>query len=381
MREASLPKKLRGILRCIRDDSLRLQMVDFIDHEVRFRAEPREAVGEVRGELGPTLGAEDQKLVNDVGRFVEEMWGPGELKWSGRDPAGLRKRADMSGVVYFEALSRMAADPTFLQRLRREVRDALRREHVQGVAPDAVSRITGYVPDVRPKDDRLVVPSDIGLGTASYLEGAPEGWNAWALGEIERRFGPPTSEDDDEDVIVSFDTPKTSSVNVLVVDAGPGGFAKAYYDGATNLPCVVGRDACFLRGGYDCVVSAVPSAASSEAAGHRRIYGASQKLQGSPRPRRWLAELQVRLENFGTYLVPGGVALVLIPLGVRTARGYIQAPELSAEVFEMLQGLAGLRVNDTYVTEEDGPVARPFVGTQRPSLLTVVLEHPKEMAS
>jgi hypothetical protein len=391
MREARLPKALRSVLRGIRDDSLRNQVLDFVDDEVLIRLGKRPMIVVPSEVETPESKAEDH-FIRNMYREADGCLGTGEIAWVPRGPNGHIRRPEIHPGEYFEAVDRLAADETFLQRLRRKSRDTLRYAHVQGVAPEVLLGATGCVPDVKPENGHLVVPSDIGLGTATYLEGAPEGWHAWAVHEIGRRVPAVALEDGEYGCVgLGLDTLCPTAVPVLDLHAGPGGFARAvaargeplpvikvyetdpWYDTATSLPCVVSRNPCDLEVQFAFIVSAIPSAARPEAGGQQRIYGGFGCRRGAPGPKRWLRELRGLLGCLSTLLLPGGAVLLLLPLGVRVGRGYVEDDQLRQGVEDIVRAVPGLQLDARYETEEDEPVARPFVGKRRPLLLTVVL--------
>lgn len=391
LREARLPKVFRGMMGGIRDESLRHRVLDYIDGRVLIRLGKRPMI------LVPSdVETPESRAIDEGVRVIcQAVGGDHEITWKPRGPLGQVRRPEIHPIDYCEALEKLAADETFLQGLRRHIRDTLRNAHTQGAAPEVILGVSGYVPDVRPKDGRLVVPSDIGLGTASYLEGAPEGWHAWAVHEIRRRADQLALEEHDGPVDFGLEGVLPTAVKVLDLYAGPGGFARAvaahggvlptiqiletdpWYDTGTALPCVVKRNPDDIEDRYDFFVSAMPSPAMPEAAGQQRIYAGVGCRHGSLGPRKWLRDLGLLLGSLSLALTPGGAALLLLPLGVRVARGYVEDDKFQQGVEALVRDVPGLQLDGYYPTEEDTPVARPFVGKNRPLLLTVVLKKPE----
>jgi hypothetical protein len=389
LREARLPKVLRGTMKHIRDESLRDNIFGWIDGQVLIRLGRRPMI-QVPSEVETPESRAIDEAVREICKNTEGDNESGEISWGPRGPLGMVRQPEIHPIDYHETLDRLAADETFFRRLRRKIRDTLRNAHVQGVAPEVLLGPSGYVPDIRPKNGRLVVPSDIGLGTASYLEGGPEGWHAWAVHEIGRRADQLVLGERGGTVSLGLDD--ALLVDVLDVHAGPGGFARAvaargaplpairvyetdpWYGAATSLSCVVSRNP--VQDTYDFIVSAMPAPAMSDAAGHQRIYSGVGCRRGAPGPRKWLRDLGHLLRGLSLLLTPGGAALFLLPLGVRAGQGYVEDERLRRGVEDLVRDVPGLQLDGYHPTEEDAPVNRPFVGKQRPPLLTVVLKKP-----
>lgn len=389
MREARLPPRLRSLFKGIRDESLQLHLLEEIDNEVERLLERQ---GHDTSSVSASCISDEERAVNGMVAAVNrEVRGatPGAVS---RVPGG-KTRRELHPVVYYHAVRILAGDETFVCRLRRMVREALRRDHVVGLAPDAVTDVAASLPTVTPRGGVLVVPSRLGLGTASYLEGAPEGWDAWAVQEVTRRFGVVIEGDENGDVGLGLGAdPLQRKVELLVLHAGPGGLARAvdaqsmglprcaidevddHYSSPTSLACVRGRNSDTLKGEYDAVIAAIPSAADPAAAGQMRIYENTSPTRGADGPRAWLHRLQEMVSSLSGCLRTGGVALLLLPLGIRGRKGYTPAPDLEASVRELLREVPGLHVAAAYETREESPVRRPFVGTNRPKLITIVLE-------
>jgi len=177
---------------------------------------------------------------------------------------------------------------------------------------------------------------------------------------------------------------------VLVIGALAGGFARAVtamgtrlpqlrlteldwvLNSATNLPCVEGRGVVAANARFDAVVVVLPSPASSEASGQRRIYGTKTGSDpGRLGPRRWLHAVADIINGLGSLMNDNATAYVLLPLGVRTRGGYMSAPELLAPVLSAVL-TAGFGI-EALPTVEVAPVAQPFVARNRPQIVTLML--------
>ncbi len=383
LEEAGLPRALRGLLAKVRDESLRLLLLEGV------RADIDAAVAGTG--RSSTNNYEDDDIVVEANRLfpTTKTFDPGEpigltdVDMANPDllgeppPAGASSPASKPTAVHYFAARELARNPVYLGRIRRLVREALRQHHVVQFPPDVDASLPDGLPAVRPSEGVLTVKSSIGLGTATFLDGEPEGWDAWAVQEIVRRSD------------AAFDGGlELEPVRVLVVHAGAGGFARAdaargdrlprieihevdqRVFGQTNLPHVVTRTRETPEGKFDFVVSAFPSPATPSASGQTRIYGGDSSVG----VRRWLDRLEGILQTYKDILTPGGFALVLVPLGIRTTRGYADSPELTARVKEIVEGAAGMTVLGTYATEETEPVSKPFVRRSRPSRVTYVLQ-------
>jgi hypothetical protein len=290
---------------------------------------------------------------------------PGSEPWSYVLPA-----------VEREILARLDANGGFRQQVRADVRTTLRIEHRVKVDP-AASRITlpeslGLPPLA---DDLLAANSSIGLGTASVLEAEPEGWNHWVAAQIANM-----GEADDGLI---------ETRRVLVAGALAGGFARAVaamgaarlvvteidwvFAEATNLACVEGRGLAEPMGTFDAAVAVFPAPSVSGAANQRRIYGPSDLDIAVLGPRRWRRLVLGYLGLLNIALDVGRLVYVLLPLGVRHHRGYEAAPDLLDEVLSRLAE-CGFELIATLPTIEVEPVAQPFVGTNRPPKVTLVLQ-------
>ncbi len=79
----------------------------------------------------------------------------------------------------------------------------------------------------------------------------------------------------------------------------------------------------------------------------------------------WRKELRACLDRLPILLAGEGQALLVLPLGVRQARGYQPYESLLAGTEDYLTRL-GFEVLRDLLVQEEHPVAQPFVGTARP---------------
>lgn len=329
-----------------------------------------------------------------------------------RDAAGARalRRAEANGepawsyvlpAIEHDVLRRLDRNRTFHSGVRARVRQRLRLEHLLKVQPDAFIMLPETLNETpRVRNGELHVRSSIGLGTASVLEAEPEELDAWMIEQIcQALLG------DEEDVCPQLDDLKA---RVLVVGALAGGFARALttkfgprsniqvtesdwvFSKATNLPRVARLPFHELAPAFDAAVVVMPSPSMSNATNQRDIYR-TRPTEGEPEstrktwkldparlgPRRWTQVVSDYLAGVSALMKNGARVFVLLPSGIRTARGYIEAPDLLDPVFARL-GECGFQVRDRVNVVEIGPVAQPFVAKARPSKAMLVLQKKAE---
>lgn len=363
LEEAGLPRALRSLLSKVRDESLRLLLLEGVRADIEALVQ------------GRPLRDDDQ--VDEVALEANRLFPPAK-KFDEGGPIGQSPVTSKPSAAHYFAARQLAENPVYLNRIRRLVREALREHHVVRFPPDVDAPMPDGLPVVSvDAQGVLQVGSSIGLGTATFLDGEPEGWDAWAVRQIVRR----------SDAV--FDGAlEVEPVRVLVVYAGAGGFARAVAArgdrlpriethevddrilGKTNLPHVITRTRDIPAGKFDFVVTCFPTPASPAASGQVRIYGGDSSVGAH----RWLDRLEGLLNAYKDILKPGGFALVLAPLGIRTTRGYSDSAELASGVKTIVEGVAGMGVVETYATEEIHSVAKPFVRRNRPKMVTYVLQ-------
>jgi hypothetical protein len=284
-------------------------------------------------------------------------------------------------VVERDVLRQLDDNDAYRNHVRRDVRRVLRSEHLVRVDPGA-ERITlperlGPLP--KAAGGILEVESDIGLGTATVLESEPEQWNVWVASEIRRTWTPGALND-------------SCRSRVLVIGALAGGFARTVnaldarmpemivseadwvFSSPTNLPCVEGRGTIGDSGEmFHNAVVVLPAPALSEASTQRGIYPeASPDDPARLGAARWQKAVAEVVEVVSAFMAPSARAYVLVPAGVRSRRGYIEAPELPDAVVDAAVRV-GLVAERRLETIEIAPVRQPFVGTRRPRKATFVL--------
>lgn len=349
-----LPQAVQALLEVVRRDDLRGQLASEILAEAKRRAELR-----------------------------------GMVKV---DTTRLQLRGDRLLPVDERLMLREMTTPAFLARVRADVRRTLRAAHLTRIDPGQPQLdIPNSLPPSSVRPGRTWTPvEEAGLGTATYLDGPPDGWWAMAAGVaawVSRTRGARGLDAD---------------VRVLVLDPGAGGFARAigaltapgritvqefgYELTPTNLPWVesdrrtLGSDRAHL------VVWSVPSPAVGGASSQGMIY----RDAGDPRarfgvgrvgPRRWRRIVRSFLsEVLPRVLVDDGVVIVRLPLGYRVdqrARGRRPALHGYVEVCDQLDGLfddlVGLRLTAVVEEEPEGAVRQPFVGSSRCGWRTMFL--------
>lgn len=274
-------------------------------------------------------------------------------------------------------------NPTYRRQLRARVRSTLRLEHLTKVDPAAESLQVPSALGAPPvAGETLDVESAIGLGTATVLEAEPEGWDHWVAVQVRDQHV------SDDACDLGLGLGHAPSARVLVVGALAGGFARAtaalsaniavteldwVFPTATNLPCVEQRGLRAPLGVFKAAIVVYPSPATSAAANQRNIYGRCDEDPARLGGRRWGRAIQAYLGLVNVALEMGGIAYVLLPLGVRHERGYIPAPELLDRIVSGSTAL-GFEVVSAIPTIEVNPVPRPFVGRNRPPMTTLVLK-------
>lgn len=342
-------------------------------------------------------------LLGDLRREMEER--------AERQGLTLRVRAPLGGVEHVvsavdqrDLYEQMARDDRYMAMLRQSLRGQQRQAHLLRIDPHCAQVPHLIAPSTRFEDGRLVVPSAMGLGSAGYLDGEPEGWSIWLIHDIARR----TRFVDDEDLGLGDEQAAT----VLVIGAGSGGVARAVtalgeshlkiaeIDWLLQEPSAVACTATEVRrrprwtqvptfdqlrsrtwdhldGSYPYVVLTFPSASLPEASLQRGIYNLPLAAAIDPArlgPAKWLALFKAYLGGLERALVEGGVGYVLVPVGVRTSRGYMEVPDLHARVEATCRSYSTLKVIQQGELIERDPVAMPFVRHARPRRLVLLVQ-------
>jgi hypothetical protein len=348
-----LPPEVQAILEVVRRDDLRGQLASEILAEAKRRAELQARVK--------------------------------------ADTTRLQLRGDRLLAVDERLMLREMTTPAFLARVRADVRRTLRAAHLTRIDPGQPQL---DIPHSLPRSNLLpghpwTPVAEAGLGTASYLDGPPDGWWAMAAGVaawVSRSRGARGLDAD---------------VRVLVLDPGAGGLARAvgavtapgritvqefgYELTPTNLPWVEGDRRTLGSDRVHLVVWSVPSPAVGGASNQGMIYTDA----GDPRarfgigrvgPRRWRRIVR----SFFCEVLPrvllndGGVAIVRLPLGYRVdqrARGRRLAFRGYVEDRDQLDGLlddpVGFRVTAIVEEATESAVRQPFVASSRCAWRTV----------
>lgn len=312
------------------------------------------------------------------------------------DPCRLEPPATLPPVHLRTILRELDGSQSFRNWLRKDVRDLLRHAHLRRVDPARERACTLREPRASnpPECGPWEVQADVGLGTASFLDGEPEGWDVWVARQL-----------------LALHEGYTDPFRVCVLGAGAGGIARALdalapgdkrvfihevdwvVDSATELPTlerdqhgapipdprVSGRNlAC---GWFESVVMVLPPPSLGVGANQRGIYIDIHSADHRPRdlgwfgPRRWKANAKYWLDYFASLLAlaPGAIGYALLPFGIREGRSYRVQGDLLDGLLQHA-GTLGLRVKRKIQTVEVGSAHQPFVGTNRCPRLTVIFE-------
>lgn len=393
-----LPEKTSKVLRSVRSDAIREDLLDLVDERVAGSAK-RELAFEHDLETFAYIPAVDRR------RVLRDL------------------------------------DDALFQELRAKARAKKARAHVERVYQGwPKSCVPKDLPHITiPASGTWEVPSWLGLGTAPHLESKPEGWAVavakrfwepedgdldfeedlrtklvldhgagpstmalalWAAAPPEKRDaedlvpseGPPqeTGERDHEGRVLLADPPPTTvqaPVEIHEVDT---------VGQAASIPWVECRSSVVptqkdLEGGlfgkrrpkkpcsYDLVVLHIPPPSGPRANNLRNRYkdlGEGKKVQiqrglmdiGRLGPKRWLEELPKVVREVLPLTAPDGVVALLLPLAVRVKEGrgfgYRPQPEVLEGVTEILTD-HGLVIESDTVLKEANPLPQPFVGKTR----------------
>jgi hypothetical protein len=325
-----------------------------------------------------------QAILDDAGSIARRQ---GDIR--GVHSAGAPTWSYVPPAVERNLLQKLNGNPSYRSQVRAGVRSTLRAAHLTKIDPAAgLIILPEWLPPPAVVDDGVLrVESSRGLGAATALEAEPEGWDHWAAcNVVDHRDCDVAASPDD--VSLGLDDAHQAR-RVLVLGALAGGFARAVtamgasgiavtevdwvLPEATNLPCVERRGLPTPMGVFDATVAVFPSAATSGAANQRNIYGQSSNDPARLGVRRWERAIIGHLGLLNVALDVGALAYILLPLGVRHERGYAPAPDLLDRILSRLS-VVGFEVLSQVPTVEVEPVAQPFVGTNRPPKVTLVLK-------
>jgi hypothetical protein len=284
--------------------------------------------------------------------------------------------------------------------LRGLVRRHLRQGHIQRVRPQPLLSEVCTEGAFAFRDGAMLVWGSIGLGTSTMLDAEPEGWVVWAheslVREAHARLGDPGLAVED----VGLDDP--AAIDVLVVGSDTGALARlvasqpigsaevrvhwvgGILDGEGELPGVAGeltlREAAdaIRQKRFDAGVLVLPAPIVPSSAGQRAIYREPGRTEESrPDPGRvglgrWTHWLRTLLALMHEGLREGARCLALVPLGDRVRRGYRADPG-RADLVRQVGRESGFRIEAEAPVIELAPARRPFVGRDRPPLLSMVL--------
>jgi hypothetical protein len=319
-------------------------------------------------------------------------------------------------VVHRNAiLDELARRPTFLNQLKHRVEQALRVAHIEKINPHLVQR----EPDVVSVEDPLpgVVwkpASDLGLGTATTLDEAPDGFWYWVAERVRHEGVARTECGEDPAVRVLHLDPRGGPLAralvarrdllgpVRIQELGPElsptlfpwGYAQEdaleHDRQGREFPRarVVQNRVAQLEPPYDILAWAVPSPSWGAASNQGELYdhGGTVLLAdgvevvrvpwlGKVGPTRWKDLFRGVLNQLVPNLLSeSGAAILRVPLGMRVqqrARGRRQArngyearPDLLDGVLDDLAA-HGLHIAEAYDVEDEHPVAQPYVGRSR----------------
>lgn len=299
----------------------------------------------------------------------------------------------------------LANDREYVQHVHRTVDQRLRTAHLAKINPEPTRMpelFEGAIPSS--VDGRLPLASDLGLGTASALDEAPDGFYVRTIRTMMTPIG------GGEDLTLGVGGDSRGTLRCLVLDPRGGALARAAAAlnasdtiriqevgpefVATGLPSVVADRMARIRPqAFDYAVWAVPAPAAPGAANQVQAYrmslgqdlrelvyrvGANQIRVRAPStlgPTQWLRSVAVMMTTVvAAALKPGGTAILRMPEGIRVyqrpragrrgAHGYLAVPNLIEPIVDGLPAL-GFDLVDVARAVEDAPVNQPFVGFQR----------------
>lgn len=241
---------------------------------------------------------------------------------------------------------------SWVRRVANEVDDLLASEHMRATASLEEGGSDEHVPPTyRPQKQQVL---EVTSWRRTRLDDPPGGWIRWAL---------------ERETLRGAGTPPL----LLGVHEGILSRVQATFGVSAESEPREGRT-------YAKVVASLLPAATPDATRHHGIYGGPDTALGIE---RWIRAFGETVRAVGALLAPGGEAIVLVPMDVRTGDRYAAAPALQARLEEVLaraienDWLPGgrLAVVDCreVIEPEHQRQAWPFVGTNRPTLRSVVL--------
>lgn len=295
----------------------------------------------------------------------------------------------------------LARQPQIRGWLRTKVERHLRVNHIARVSPQALGVAAPEVASPTIENGIMYAWSSIGLRTASMIDAEPEGWVHWAVEHL--RAAAAADEHGSCDIGLDDD----HELRLLVVGSDTGAVGKlveAYgyvqprvvvqpiggiLTGEGSLPGVeppisLAAAADGLEpGAYGGGILVMPAPIVPSAAGQRAVYArtSGEWLEdvavdpGEVGYARWLGWFKAILGLIYGALRTGGRCCTLVPLGDRGRRGYIPHVEREAGVKAAINEM-GFEIAQAFEVIELAPVPRPFVGSSRPPLLSIVLGRP-----
>jgi len=241
---------------------------------------------------------------------------------------------------------------SWTRRVANEVDNILASEHMRATASlDEGGSDERVPPTYRPLRDRVL---EVTSWRRTRLDDPPGGWIRWALERETRGAG-------------------GGKPLLLGMHEGIVSRVQASFGVAADWEPNEGRT-------YDTILASLLPAATPDATRHHGIYGGPDEAPGM---KRWSSTVEAVVRAVGELLAPGGEAIVLVPLDVRANDRYTVVASLHARFEEVLGHaienvcLRGDRlsvVDRRHVFEpENRRQAWPFVGTERPALISVVL--------
>lgn len=319
-----------------------------------------------------------------------------------KEPDLLVRQVKLHDADRDAVLDRLAADRTYLERVRKLTHRARRVAHLEWVHRSDREVLPEYIPTIRiPESGIWHVREDLDIGTAPYLESMPDEVAIGLVQELVERVTCNATHEAwmsemgiDEQVAMDIGLGDDSKVEIRVLVIGAGPCTVAHAIDAVDDPlvkfrivevepvpseretlCVEARHEDLgpvLNEGdqYDAVVLHLPAPVGPGGGRHRWLYY-EPDLFGIPaldlarlEPTKWMAWAERLIQVMPLLVRDRGFLHIYSPCGVRTRRSYDEHPGLRVAVTAALQA-TDLEAHRDIEVVPDGSTKQAFVSQAR----------------